>query len=348
MDRRVPAQRPDGSSEEIRVQTPGMSAAVAVDGRIVWSEGFGLAELENEVRVTPATRFRIGSVSKLITAAAVMRLVDAGRMELDAPVRRYTPVFPEKRHPITIRQLAGHQSGIRHYRPDDPVGQRAFPTLAAGLEVFAADSLQFTPGTKYLYSSYGYNLLGVAIEGASGEPFLSFVRREVLHPLGMQSTVADHRDSVVAGRSGFYQLGRGMRIVNAPYDDVSYKWPSGGFLSTAEDLVRLGSAFLGPGFLSQASLLEMFTPQRLASGEPTVVGIGWRIGTDPAGRTFYHHGGASTGGRAVLVVYPRERVVAAVASNLRTPIDERDLARLAQLFLGTAGSGRAVPAKGGP
>jgi serine beta-lactamase-like protein LACTB, mitochondrial len=336
MHRVTPVRRADGSTAQLPNSIPGMSAAVAVRGRVVWSEGFGLADVERRVPATAETRYRVGSVSKLLTAAALARLVQAGRVDLDAPVQRYAPSFPVKPRPVTLRQLAGHQSGIRHYRiPGDPVGERTFATLAEGLAIFANDTLLFAPGTRYAYSSYGYNLLGVAIEGASGRPFLDAVRELVTRPLALWSVVADHRDSVVRDRTAFYDYGRDQRVVNARWDDASYKWPSGGYLATAADLASFGSAFLAPGFLDERTLQLVFTPQRLASGEATVVGLGWRIGRDSAGRTIYHHGGTSSpGGRAMLVVYPAEQVVVAMLANIAAIFDERDAGRLAGIFGG--------------
>ena len=329
-------RRADGTAVQLPNSIPGMSVAVAVRGRAVWSEGFGLANVEQRVPATPETRYRIGSVSKLLTAAALARLAQDGRIDLDAPVQRYVPAFPAKGRPITLRQLAGHQGGIRHYRiPGDPIGDRRYATLADGLRIFAADTLVAAPGTRYVYSSYGYNLLGVAIEGATGRPFLDAVRALVTQPLALWSVVADHRDSIVADRAAFYDYGRDQRVVNAAWDDASYKWPSGGYVATAADLAAFGSAFLAPGFLDERTLRLVVTPQKLASGEATIVGLGWRIGKDAAGRTIYHHGGLSNpGGRAMLVVWPAEQVVVAMLANIAASFDERDAGRLAGLFGG--------------
>ena len=336
MRRVTTARRPDGTAVQLPNSIPGMSVAVAVRGRVVWSEGFGLANVEQRVPATAETRYRIGSVSKLLTAAALARLAQDGRVDLDAPVQRYVPSFPAKGHPITLRQLAGHQAGVRHYRiPGDPVGDRRYATLADGLRIFAADSLLFAPGTRYAYSSYGYNLLGVAIEGATGRPFLDAVRALVTQPLALWSVVADHRDSIVADRAAFYDYGRDQRVVNAAWDDASYKWPSGGYVATAADLASFGSAFLAPGFLDERTLRLVLTPQKLASGEATIVGLGWRTGKDAAGRTIHHHGGLSNpGGRAMLVVWPAEQVVVAMLANIAASFDERDAGRLAAPFGG--------------
>src|SRR5215203_943576 len=197
------AQRARAMMEELRVQigSPGLSAAVAVDGKIVWAEGFGLADAENQVPVSPESRFRLGSISKLITVAAAARLVETGKLDLDAPVQRYVPSFPDKGQPITPRQLAGHLAGIRHYAPQDfalPV--RRYEQLTEGLGIFQNDPLVHAPGASYLYSSYGYNLLGVVVEGAAGKDFLTTVDELVLRPLGLTATGPDVPERVVDHR----------------------------------------------------------------------------------------------------------------------------------------------------
>ena len=146
---------------------PGASVTVMVDGRIVWSEGFGYADLELGTPVRAGlTKFRIGSVSKPLTAAALGVLVDQGKIDLDAPIQTYVPDFPEKRGPVTLRLLAGHLAGIRHYRGAEFLSSTNYETVAEGLAIFAADTLLFAPGSAYSYSSYGWNLISAAIENA--------------------------------------------------------------------------------------------------------------------------------------------------------------------------------------
>src|SRR5512134_1490923 len=142
-----------------RTLAPGAQIAVSRDGRTIWSRSFGCADLELDVPVGPDTRFRIGSVSKPLTAAAIGRLVEDGRLDLDAPVQRYVPDFPKKAWPITTRQLAGHLAGIRHYEGDEFLIRDHYATVHAGLAIFEKDALLFEPGTKFSYSSYGWNLI---------------------------------------------------------------------------------------------------------------------------------------------------------------------------------------------
>jgi serine beta-lactamase-like protein LACTB len=161
--------------EKLSPNIPGFALAVAVDGQVVWSEAFGYADLEAKRRTMPATQFRIGSVSKSLTADAVAQLYESGKLDLDAPIQRYVPTFPEKSAAITTRLLAGHLAGIRHYRGNEFTLNQRFPTVTAGLAIFQDDSLVAPPGSRFSYSTYGFNLISAAVEGASGEAFLSYM-----------------------------------------------------------------------------------------------------------------------------------------------------------------------------
>ena len=288
---------------------PGIAMAVSVDGQIVWAEGFGYADLENRVPIWPTSKFRIGSISKPLTAAALAQLYDAGRLDPDAPIQRYVPSFPEKRWPVTTRQLGGHTAGIRHYRGMEFVIRDPYPTVNQALTIFAADTLLFEPGTDYSYSSYGWNLLSAVVEGASGEDFLGYMRRHVFAPLGMHHTVADHVDSLIAQRVRFYERQADGTLVNAFFVNNSYKWAGGGFLSTAEDLLRFAHAHLAGGFLSQRGLDFLFTEQTTRDGEGVGYGVGWFVQTDEAGRRRIFHGGGSVGGTSLLTMDPEARLV---------------------------------------
>ncbi|HKI05616.1 MAG TPA: serine hydrolase domain-containing protein [Thermoanaerobaculia bacterium] len=318
-----------------RVGSPGLSAAVAVDGKIVWAEGFGEADVEGHVAVSPASRFRLGSISKLLTAASAARLVEQGRLDLDAPVQRYVPSYPDKGQPITPRQLGGHLAGIRHYGPQDflrPV--KRYEKLADGLEIFQGDPLVHAPGASYLYSSYGYNLLGVVVEGAAGKDFLTTVDELVLRPLGLTATGPDVPERVVDHRVRPYRRTSDGALENETPIDSSYKWPSGGFLSTASDVARFGAAQLAGDFLKPETRALLFTSQRTAAGEETGVGLGWRIGKSEAGRRFYHHGGAIEGGRAFILLLPEGQVTVVILTNLSgARFAEQDALKLAELFL---------------
>lgn len=311
---------------------PGMAATVSRWGTIVWRAGSGLANREAGVAATPETRFRVGSVSKLFTAVALMRLVETGHLDLDRPIRHELPGAPPQWPDLTLRQLAGHTAGVRHYRGAEFFSRTEYGSLREAITIFTGDTLLFPPGTRYAYTSYGYNLIGAVIEAVLDEPFPAALHRLVLDPLGMESTVPDAAGGTFSGRATLYQVESGVASPT-PADNLSSRWPSGGYLATTDDMVRFGSALLRPGFLTEASLDLMFTRQTLANGDSTQVGIGWRIGVDDAGRRYLHHGGSSNGGSAFLLLYPEEGLVVAIAANALGSWSTPEALRLAAMFL---------------
>ncbi len=302
-----------------RADIPGVSVTVMKDGAVIWSEGFGYADLEQRVPATALTRFRVGSISKSLTAAAVGQLWERGRLDLDAPVQRYVPSFPVKRWPITTRQVAGHLAGIRHYRGEEFYSARHYNSVTAGLSIFENDTLLFEPGTRYYYSTYGYALVSAVVEGASGEPYLRYMREQVFLPLGMTHTVAEFPDSLIPWRARFYTRDSSGPEVNAAWVDNSYKWAGGGFVSTTEDLVRYAEAYLEPGFLKPETIQLLWSSQHTRDGKATGYGIGWAVGTDSAGRRVISHSGGSVGGTAMLLIYPEQRLIVALLTNTDQP-----------------------------
>jgi serine beta-lactamase-like protein LACTB, mitochondrial len=184
--------------------------------------------------------------------------------------------------------------------------------VVEGLKIFENDPLIAPPGTKFSYS----NLLSAAIQGASGEAFVSYMQQHVFTPLGLVDTLADQNRPIIEQRSRFYSREKDGALDNAPYVDNSYKWAGGGFLSTAEDLVRFGSALLKPGFLQADSLRLLFTSQRTNAGQETGYGMGWFVHKSGSGQRLYEHAGGSVGGSSQLISYPDTGVVVALVTNL--------------------------------
>jgi CubicO group peptidase (beta-lactamase class C family) len=304
---------------------PGVSVAVGSGGEVVWAEGFGWADLENKVPVTPGTRFRIGTASKVLTSAAVGVLLEKERLQLDARIRTYVPEFPEKQWPVTLRQLMGHVAGVRTDGGDEgPLYSQRCERPVEALPFFANRTLLFEPGTAYRYSSYGWILVSAAVEAAAGEPFLTFVREQIFEPLGMNDTRADATTEPIPDRATFYfpkfaaDPRYGLHLMR-PIDYSCYAGASA-FLSTPSDLVRFGMGINGGKLLQPATVQLLQTSQRLASGEETGYGLGWDLETVTLGgeRTrAVGHDGDTLGGRVVSLMTFRERgLVVAVASNI--------------------------------
>jgi CubicO group peptidase (beta-lactamase class C family) len=314
---------------------PGLAVTVSLGrvGRpVVWREGFGYADREGAVPAGPATQFRVGSVSKLLTATVLMRMAQTGQVDLDQPIARYLDSLPVPLRIVTLRQLAGHLGGVRHYRGSEFFSTTRFRNLRDAIQIFASDSLVAPPGTRYSYSSYGYNLIGAVLENVTGRTFPELARLHATEPLGLGATVPDVQGGSFASRARLYSVSADS-VSTTPEDDLSGRWPSGGYLSSTDDMARLGRAILANGLLSKRSLQIMFTPQELSSGSPTAVGIGWRVSEDSAGRRYFPHGGTSTGGAAFLLVYPDYQLVVALASNAYAQWGEREALNIAAVFL---------------
>ncbi len=309
---------------------PGLAAAVAIDDTIVWAEGFGFANLERKTPATSQTMFRVGSISKVLTAAAVARLYEQGKLDLDAPVQKYVPEFPDKGHVITTRQLAGHLSGIRHYKLDEEEDKRHYDDVIDALEIFNDDPLLHPPGEVWSYTTYGWTLLSAVVQRAANQPFLDYMREHVFRPLGMNNTGPDDINTTIPNRTTFYE-GRDV----ASDIDVSYKWAGGGFLSTVEDLIRYGSAFLPRnGFLKPETKELLFTNQATNDGKPVMHGIGWVVQKFENGKPLYYHPGTLIGGQAILVVQPEDRIVVAMLANRSSGFGELAANQIACYFLG--------------
>jgi CubicO group peptidase (beta-lactamase class C family) len=295
---------------------PGLTVAVGAGEQIVWSEAFGYANLGDSVPATRWTKFRIGSISMSLTSAGLGLLIERNQLNLEAGIRCYVPSFPEKRYQVTLEHLAGHLGGVRHYRGDEFYSEKHYATVLDGLTIFAGDTLGFEPGTRFSFSTYGWSLLSAAIEAVAGEDFVSFMTLSVLEPLGLTHTVPDDVTEQIEHRAIFYELDDRGRPVEAPFVDNSYKWAGGGFLSTAEDLARYGLALVQPGFLESSTVERLWTSLRTNDGLETGYGLGWAVGTDGSGRRVVSHTGSAVGGRAILLVYPDDGVVVALAANV--------------------------------
>jgi len=313
--------------------TPGLSVSVGLGGKLVWSQGYGYADLEQRVPVTPGlSKFRIGSVIKSMTADAVAQLFEQGKLDLDAPIQTYVPDFPEKQAPISLRQLLGHLAGVRHYEGEEFMNHQHYETVTDGLAIFADDPLVAAPGEAFHYSSYGFNLISAAIETASGEDYLSYMNDHIFKPAGMKSTVPDLLFEIIPGRGRYYGI-RDDQIWNMPEVDNSYKWASGGFVGTSDDLVRYGMAQLSNSLVSTDARRIFWTEQETSSGDSTGYALGWRVSTDDKGQLWVGHGGGSVGGSTQFYIMPESGLVIAMISNL-SGFDYGDvLIKLAEIFL---------------
>ena len=320
---------------------PGLSVAVGVGGDIVWAEGFGWADLDNRVPVSPEMRFRIGTASTALTSSAVGLLVEKGLLDLDDEIQAYVPAFPKKQWPVTLRQLMGHVAGVRNDGGDEgPLLSARCERPVEGLQSFAERSLLFEPGTQFRYSSYGWILVSAAVEAAAREPFFTFMRKQIFEPLGMDDTRAESATEPIPDRATFYfpRFAADPRYGLHLMREIDYSCYAGSsaFLSTPSDMVRFAMATNGGKLLQPATVQVLQTPQRLPSGEETGYGLGWDLETVAlAGKEtrLVGHDGETLGGMvASFMTFSEYGIVVSVTSNISYANTYALAVKIAQAF----------------
>ena len=300
-----------------RQRIPGLSAAVVVDDELVWAEGFGLADMENSVPALANTVYRVGSISKSITAVGIMKLIRAGKLSLDASARDWVPEYPDKKEKITIRHLLGHLSGVREYNSREEYYNREhYDGLLSSLEVFKNDPLRAKPGERFIYSTYGYSLLGIVAERISGVPFNEFIDREVLGPLGMTSSGIENLEAIVPHRASGYVLSESGELKNSTFVDLSIRAPGDGMVSTVEDLARFAVAINMRSILTPELIEQMTAVQTTSAGVAIPYGLGFFVREEGGRRIIGHGSGGHPQASAFLVMYPDQHVAVAVIANL--------------------------------
>lgn len=308
-------------------RAPALSVAIALDGQPAWSGGFGFADPARGVLATSRTSYRLASVTKSITATAVMMLAERGVLDLDAPIQQYCPAYPEKRWPITARLLLAHLAGVRHHSLFEAIrpNTRHFESVTSSLEYFKDDELVAQPGTRYRYSSLGYTILGCAIEGATGTSYASFVREHIFAPAGMTNTIPeDARTSSPGGTAYFSKgllykaTGRFARRTRASSIDVSDRLPAGGLLSTVDDMVRFAIALQYGRLVSDSTRERMWTRQHTSDGKPLqFYGLGWLVGdADSLRPKRVWNDGSQPGTRTFLYLRPTQGIIIALMTNM--------------------------------
>jgi CubicO group peptidase (beta-lactamase class C family) len=304
---------------------PALGAAISRKGEILYAGGVGLSNLATSAPEDANEVFLIASVSKTMAAVAVMQLVERGKVKLDDTIQTYAPWFPVKQKPITLRHLMTHTSGIHHYLEgwNQKPAFVHYATYEESTRFWRDDPLLFDPGSAWLYSSFAVSLLQAVVETAGGLPFEDYLKQNVWSPAGMTSTQFDVAGRTVSPRDQGY-VGRLGSFRPAPNEDDSYKYASGGILSTDADLCRFGSALNEGKLLSRASLGAMYALQlppdikdfknpRNAPGRTQA--LIWFRGTDRRGRTYFEHSGSGKGTITEFVNLPDDDIVVSLHRN---------------------------------
>lgn len=312
---------------------PGMAVAIVSGKKKFLSKGFGYADLESAIPIDPDDHlFRIGSISKTVTAAALARLTERGKIDLDIPIEKYYKECPPDKGLITLRQLGGHLGGIRHYRGFEFLSNIHYDNITDPLKVFIQDTLLNEPGVKFNYSTYGWTLISAVMEKAMDEPFTTLIHQEVNLPLALTDLKPDEKDSLHDQRVSFYEYRDSVHI-KAPIVDNSNKWAGGGYLCSAEDIARFGHAHVRGKYLKQETLDEFIESQVAGDGSLTNYGIGYSANTDDQGRAWYGHSGGSVGGTSMLLIFPEEKLVIVTLVNLSSAQMDRLAWKIADVVL---------------
>lgn len=314
--------------------TPGTSVSVSVDGEIVWSEGLGMASKELNTPVTRDTKFRIGSSSQLFTAFLIAKMQEEGLLDLDDSFYDYIPEFPKKDFDFTLRMLAVQTAGFPESSQSQMLQQDSqIRTLKDYISEYENDPLVYEPNTYYFRSDYSLALLGILAEDLTKKSYSSLIRENILDTLRLDNTVIDNQMSIIPNRSNAYHRDYIARLVNAPKVNLAPMAPAVGFLSTADDLNKAAQQIMAPGFFSQESIDLFQEPHELSTGQQLNSSFGWLATVDRDGRKLLGQAGSTIGGSSVIAVYPEEKVVVSICSNLGDEMDELPVLKIASHFL---------------
>lgn len=307
------------------------SVLIAREGQVLLSKGYGMASLELDVPNTPQVKFRIGSLTKQFTAMAVMILQERGLLKVQDSVCKYVPECPPLWADVTIHHLLTHTSGIPDLLsfPDFQKTMTMPSPVAQTVERFKSKPLDFKPGLKFKYSNSGYVLLGYIIERVTGQTYEAFLKENIFEPLKMSHTGSDHNDLIIKNRANGYSKS-GLRVINAPYIDMSIPTGGGSLYSTAEDLFLWDQALYAEKLIKKSSFEAMFKPYAVADWGDGVA-YGWFIGRDKSNHRYMGFLGGINGFAAQIMRYTDQKVLLVVLSNYSfAPVTdiERELAAL--------------------
>jgi CubicO group peptidase (beta-lactamase class C family) len=317
----------------VKADDAGVAILVARDGKILFKKGFGMADREHREAVTPETKFRIGSITKQFTAAAILRLQEEGKLGVNDKLSKYLPDFP-RGDEVTLRHLLTHTSGVHSYteKPEFMSQVTNTTTTKAIIESIKKDPFDFDPGAKWRYDNSGYALLGYIVEKVSGKPYETFLRENFFLPLGMTNTGVHHAGPVMAREAlGYtYEDGKFKRAVNW---DMSWAGGAGALYSTVEDLWSWNEGVFNGKVLGEASLKEAFTPVKTRENQndnsEDGYGFGWFV-SKRRGLREISHGGGLHGFSSMLLRAPAEKFTVVILANSLPGAPKVEPGKLAQ------------------
>ncbi|AMY07083.1 Penicillin-binding protein E [Luteitalea pratensis] len=299
---------------------PGGAVLVVKDGKVLFRKAIGMASMELGVPLQPDTIFRLGSITKQFTAAAIMMLVEEGKVSLTDPVEKYVPGYPTQGHVITVEHLLTHTSGIQSYTDIPgwfPGRIRADMAVLDLVDAFKKEPMQFAPGTRYAYNNSAYVLLGAIIEKAAGTTYEQFLTTRIFTPLGMTRTFYGSNEPIIRGRAQGYTRDDGV-VKNSQFLSMTQPYAAGSLVSTLDDLARWDAALYTDRVVKAESLARMWTPYLLKDGSSTRYGYGFQVG-DMRGQQAIEHGGGIPGFSTYALRLPQEHVYVVVLCNSDNP-----------------------------
>ncbi|QQS34575.1 MAG: serine hydrolase [Ignavibacteriales bacterium] len=312
---------------------PSISAGIAANDKIIWTGAKGYTDIENFVPATTKSVYRIASISKSLTAIAILQLAEQKKISLDENALKYIPYYPTKKWKFTIRQLLNHTAGIRNYKLGEFDSKDNYPSVRDAISLIIRDSLEYEPGTKYLYTTLGYNLLAAIIETVSGMTYTDYMVKNIFIPSGMSSTFFEFQKDIIYYRAKGYTKNSYRKFQNAALADLSLKFAGGGVISTATDLLKFSIALLNGKLISQQWIDSIRVPAKLKNGISVGYGLGFSISSDNKGREYIYHTGSGTGFASQLLIYPKEKIAAVQLINCIDRNPGRPAMDLVRLYL---------------
>lgn len=296
-------------------QIPGMSISISKNDTLIFSQGFGFSDFENKIPVNPSkTKFRMASITKTMTAITIGKLSELNLINPKNSIYYYLDSLPKKKFDFSIAEIGGHLSGIRRvpsaekYSCDNDYTKKDF------YKVFKKDELLFEPSTKFEYSNYGYTLLGILIEKITGKTIIENHSKFIINTIGLKNTIPEQLEKDNETSKFYVEIKN--KIENAPCLDCTFKHSQGCYLTTTEDLVVLGNAYLFPDrLLKKETLVELIKSKKLKNGKKTNYGFGFETYKDLNGNYYYGHNGGYLGSRSLLRIYPNSKIVISIMTN---------------------------------
>ncbi|MGZ5247077.1 MAG: serine hydrolase [Flavitalea sp.] len=301
-------------SEQFQPDGSGATVLIARKGEIIYQKAFGMANLELEAAMQVDNVFRIASITKQFTAIAILQLMEQGKLSLQDEITRFIPEYPTGDHKFTIEHLLTHTSGIADYSAlGDTLRSRGDLTPVQMIDIFKNLPMRFAPGTKWEYSNSGYFLLGYIIEKITGKTYAQYLNENIFKPLGMTGSQYASDTRLIMKRATGYTAGENG-YENAPYLSMTHPYAAGSIQSTVGDLFKWQQAVVSYKLVKKETVDRAFTKYRLADGNETLYGYGWRVGNVYASTSLWH-GGLISGFRSMAIYLPQQDVFVAILSN---------------------------------